>query len=145
MNERNMCIRIRRKLGNILWITCYWSLIYSMFVNLDSSFAQDAPLRVSESVDSVIADLKSYIPNRMNEADVPGLAIALIRDNKIAWTDGFGVVNRLTGRPVSSKTVFEAASITSYLKKNETVLKRSQVEAYQGNSPHGIHIEQPVV
>jgi len=35
--------------------------------------------------------------------------------------------------------------ITSYLKKNVTVLMRSQVEAYQGNSAYGIHIEQPNV
>jgi CubicO group peptidase (beta-lactamase class C family) len=83
-----------------------------MSVNLDSSFAQKIPIRVSEPVDSVIADLKSYIPNRMNEADVPGLAIALIRNNKIVWTDGFGVVNRLTCRPVAPNTVFEVASIS---------------------------------
>jgi len=32
--------------------------------------------------------------------------------------------------------------ITSYLKKNETVLKHNQVEAYQGNYLHGIRIAQ---
>ncbi|MCK4816594.1 serine hydrolase, partial [bacterium] len=32
--------------------------------------------------------------------------------NKIVWTDGFGVTNRLTDKPVSSKTVFEVASIS---------------------------------
>jgi len=107
-----MCTNIGRKLGNILWITGCLLLIYSMFVNLESSFGQEVPLRVSESVDSVIADLKSYIPDRMNEADVPGLTIALIRNNKIVWTDGFGVVNSLTGRPVAPNTVFEVASIS---------------------------------
>ena len=87
-----MCTNIGRKMGNILWITCYCSLIYSMFVNVDSSFGQEIPLRISEPIESVIADLKSYIPNRMNESDVPGLSIALIRNNKIVWIDGFGVV-----------------------------------------------------
>ena len=107
-----MCTNIERKLVNILWITCYCALIYYMFFNVCSSFGQEVPLRVSEPIDLVIADLKSYIPNRMNEADVPGLAIALIRNNKIVWTDGFGVVNRLTGRPVAPNTVFEVASIS---------------------------------
>jgi len=82
---------------------------------VNPSFAQDVPLRISEPVDSVIADLKSYIPKRMNEADVPGLAIALIRNNQIIWTEGFGVVNRLTGKPASSKTVFEVASISKVI------------------------------
>lgn len=142
MNERNICIRIRRKLGNILWITCYWSFIGSMCVNLDSSFAQDLPLRVSEPVDSVIADLKSYIPNRMNEADVPGLAIALIRDNKIVWTDGFGVVNRLTGRPVSSKTVFEAASISKVVTAY-TALRLVEKGQLSLDEPVHIHLKKP--
>ena len=112
MKERNIYLSIRKNIGGIFWIPFYWLLICSMFVNQDSSFAQDVPLRISEPVDSVIADLKSYIPDRMNEADVPGLAIALIRNNKIVWADGFGVTNRLTSEPVSSKTVFEAASIS---------------------------------
>jgi len=89
------------------------SLFSAILINTGSSlYAQNAPLRISEPIDSVIADLKGYIPYRMREADIPGLAIALIRDNKIVWTDGFGVTNRLTNKPVSSKTVFEVASIS---------------------------------
>ncbi len=51
----------------------------------------------------------------MNEADVPGLAIALIRNNKTVWTDGFGVLNRLNSGPSASTTVFEAASISKVI------------------------------
>jgi len=108
-------MRIGKNIGKILWIACYGSLICNIFVNLDSSFAQDVPLRFSEPVDSVIADLKSYIPDRMNESNVPGLAIALIRNNQVVWTEGFGVSNRWTGRPVSSRTVFEVASISKVI------------------------------
>lgn len=108
------CI-LRRKTRKILWITCYGLLICNVILNVDSSFAQDVPLRVSEPVDSVIADLKSYIPHRMNEAKVPGLAIALIRNNQIVWTEGLGVTNRFTGKPVSSQTVFKVASISKVI------------------------------
>ncbi len=86
-----------------------------MFVYPSFSSAQDVPLRISESVDSVIADLNRYIPERMNQEEVPGLSIALIRNNQIVWTEGFGVTNRLTGKPVSSKTVFETASISKVI------------------------------
>jgi CubicO group peptidase (beta-lactamase class C family) len=115
MNEKSIYKKFRNKLGNILRITCYWSLIYSTFFYLDSSYAQEVPLRISEPVDSVIADLKSYIPDRMKETDIPGLTISLIRNNEIVWTDAFGVVNRLTSRPVESNTVFEVASISKVL------------------------------
>ena len=108
-----MFLNITRKLGNIPCIICYCFFIYCSLLNSGSFlYAQKTPLRISEPIDSIIADLKSYIPDRMREADIPGLAIALIRDNKIVWTDGFGVTNRLTNKPVSSKTVFEVASIS---------------------------------
>lgn len=68
------------------------------------------PLRLSEPLTTVVADLERYIPGRMQEARVPGLAVALIRDGRIAWAEGFGVANTLTQTPVTSATVFEVAS-----------------------------------
>ena len=79
---------------------------------MSTSFAQDIPFRVSEPIDLVIDDLKSYIPDRMNEAEVPGLTIALIRNNQIVWTDGFGLEKRWSDRPALPQTVFEVASIS---------------------------------
>jgi CubicO group peptidase (beta-lactamase class C family) len=72
--------------------------------------AQEAPLRWSEPVDAVVADLERYIPERMRKGDIPGLAIALIRDGEVVWTEGFGVANVITRQPVTPETVFEAAS-----------------------------------
>jgi len=94
---------------SILLITCFLLL----FVNFRASASsQESLLRISEPVDSVIVDLKNYIPQRMTAAQVPGLAIALIRDFKVVWTEGFGVTNQITKRPVESRTVFEVASIS---------------------------------
>lgn len=105
-------------------------IIILLLLNSGSSaLSQSFPFRISEPEDSVIADLKSYIPHRISEADVPGLAITLIRDNKIVWSEGFGVANRITRQPIESGTVFEVASIskviTSYSKKH------SQKEKYE--------------
>jgi len=72
--------------------------------------ALEAPLRWSEPAETVIADLQHYIPERMREGDIPGLAIALIHDGKVVWTEGFGVTNTMTRQPVTPETVFEVAS-----------------------------------
>ncbi len=78
----------------------------------------EEPLRVSEPVASVVADLESYIPGRMREAGVPGLSVALVRDFELAWSGGFGVKNVITGGEVTDGTVFEVASnskvVTAY-------------------------------
>ena len=92
------------------------AVIFCIIMCIGSTIsAQDPPLRILEPVDSIIADLKTYIPSRMSEADVPGLSIALIRDNQIVWTEGFGVANRLAGRAVTPETVFEVASISKVI------------------------------
>jgi CubicO group peptidase (beta-lactamase class C family) len=79
---------------------------------------QEPPLRVSEPIAAVVADLESYIPERMREAGVPGLSIALIHDFEVAWSGGFGVKNVITGGEVTDGTVFEVASnskvVTAY-------------------------------
>jgi CubicO group peptidase (beta-lactamase class C family) len=79
---------------------------------------QEPSLRLSDPIDEVVADLEDYIPERMREGDVPGLAIALIRDGEVVWTEGFGVANTITREPVRPETAFEVASnskvVTAY-------------------------------
>ena len=45
-------------------------------------------------------------------ADVPGLSLASIRQNEIAFTGGFGVAEQSSGTLVTPDTVFEAASLS---------------------------------
>jgi CubicO group peptidase (beta-lactamase class C family) len=56
------------------------------------------------------ADLQKEIPKRMEEAMVPGLSIAIIKDGKLFWRRGFGVKDRASKEPVDNDTMFEAAS-----------------------------------
>jgi CubicO group peptidase (beta-lactamase class C family) len=60
----------------------------------------------------VIAALDSTIPNLMEKARIPGLSVALIWDGEVAWEKGYGTTNKMTGGPVDTRTVFEAASLT---------------------------------
>jgi len=80
-----------------------------------AGYGQSPGLRLSESDDSVIGDLRAYIPAGMKQADVPGLAVALIRDNQMVWAGGFGVAHRFTQQPVRPNTVFEVASISKVI------------------------------
>jgi len=59
-----------------------------------------------------IAHLETLIPQLMNEGEVPGLSLALIRDAKIYWARGFGFKDINTKAPVDERTMFEAASLS---------------------------------
>jgi CubicO group peptidase (beta-lactamase class C family) len=78
-----------------------------------------APLRVNEPLEAVVADLEAFIPAYMEQQGVPGVAIALVRDGRVVWAEGFGVTNVLTGKPVTPDSTFKVASnskaVTAYI------------------------------
>jgi len=78
-----------------------------------------ASLRVSEPLEAVIADLEAFVPAYMEQQGVPGVAIALVRDGRVVWTEEFGVTNVLTGKPVTPDSTFKIASnskvVTAYI------------------------------
>ncbi len=78
----------------------------------NTPFRQELPLRFSEPLDAIITDLEIFIPNYMKNENIPGVQIALIQDGIIAWTEGFGVKNTITRKPVTSNTLFEVASLS---------------------------------
>jgi CubicO group peptidase (beta-lactamase class C family) len=92
---------------------------YSQTAALAAPPSQEQPLRLSEPAEAIIADLEGYIPEYMHQENIPGVAIALIRDGENLWTAGFGVTNTITAKPVTPETLFEVASnsklITAYI------------------------------
>jgi CubicO group peptidase (beta-lactamase class C family)/C-terminal processing protease CtpA/Prc len=74
--------------------------------------AKTAVLRTKTDQAQIIARLETTIPPLMKEGDVPGLAVALVRNGELAWQRGFGVMSVKTGEAVKDDTVFEAASLS---------------------------------
>lgn len=70
------------------------------------SFIQPDP------VDSIIADLTTFIPEYIKTEKIPGVSVALVYDNEIAWTRGFGYANSITKKPVDTNSLFEIASVS---------------------------------
>src|SRR5580658_5993079 len=62
--------------------------------------------------EEVINKLQTDIPQLLEKSDVPGMSIALIRDGRVVWSAGFGVSNAVTRKPVTTNTIFEAASLS---------------------------------
>ena len=75
-----------------------------------SSASRKVPL--STSKDSAIRSLERDIPDLMEQATVPGLSTAVVRNGQTYWLHGFGVLNTTSNQPVTPDTVFEAASLS---------------------------------
>lgn len=84
-------------------------LLHTLLLCCMYCLAQDMPVL---STQQAIRKLESDIPRLMKVSNVPGLSVALIRNGKMVWHKGFGVMNAASKQPVSNKTVFEANSLS---------------------------------
>jgi len=85
---------------------------HTMVIAEDSKVAQ-LENALGFSVQLKGKELQQYnILDRMQHHDVPGVSLAVIEDNKIAWVKSWGVKNVETGDPVGADSLFQAASIS---------------------------------
>ncbi len=79
------------------------------FSTAGAAFAQDAA-PASTAVQAPAYNLQADVERVMKEFDVPGIAIAVVKDGKVVTTQGFGVRKRGEPAKVDGKTIFEIAS-----------------------------------
>ncbi|MEE8583640.1 MAG: serine hydrolase domain-containing protein, partial [Acidobacteriota bacterium] len=66
----------------------------------------------SEDQGGTIAGLQEATPRLMQQADIPGLQIALIQDGKVVWNQAFGQADKAGKVEASQETLFPAASLS---------------------------------
>lgn len=57
-------------------------------------------------------DVRFDLAERMRKYAIPGLSIAVIEHGHLAWAKAYGVADLSTGAPVTTATLFQAASIS---------------------------------
>lgn len=76
------------------------SAILLLFISVNFANAQDAPLQ----------GLDDYVKKAMDDWKVAGLAIAVVKDDKIVFTKGYGVREMGKPDPVTPNTIFAIGS-----------------------------------
>ena len=71
-----------------------------------------APPLVRAQNDQSIEALEEEMPRLLEQGNVPGLSIAVIRNGELFWSGAFGVKSLETKEPVATQTIFEAASLS---------------------------------
>ena len=77
------------------------------------------PVQIQDSVNTW------NLEQRMKQKGINGLSVAVIRNYKIAWTKAYGLADRKANKPVTTQTLFQAASISKSL-NGVGVLKLAQ-------------------
>jgi CubicO group peptidase (beta-lactamase class C family) len=66
----------------------------------------------SEDIADIIVKYRQEIPQRMEQENVPGLAIAVVDDQHILWVEGFGYTDWNRRIPVAPDTLFSIQSMS---------------------------------
>ncbi len=102
---------LKGKPKTIFW--CSGVLIVSSLFTANSHGQQSIENNIQKGV--VIAGEQqppSSLVERMQEDNVPGVSIAVLKDGKLAWAKGFGIANSKTKQEIDANTLFQAGSIS---------------------------------
>ena len=82
-----------------------------LFLTADTS-VEPGPVPAAATVASDLEGLDEYIADLLTEWEVPGLAIAVVRDGEVIHLKGYGYRDPENHLPVTTKTLFPIGSIT---------------------------------
>ena len=105
---------------SLLWVSCLSAAVLLV------GYAHDKPDRDR---------LQQRIELNREQHQIPGVSVAVIDDGAIIWAKGFGWADLENGRPVTTKTLFQAQSIT------KTLTSRAVLKTLQSA---GISLDEPV-
>jgi CubicO group peptidase (beta-lactamase class C family) len=102
-----------------------------LFSNVFPSYVGASALSASERIENNLIEFKSpaamfqpdsaqlanpkTLARRMEHYKTPGVSIAVIENNQIAWSRGYGTLKTKTNTPVTGETIFEAASTSKFV------------------------------
>ena len=65
--------------------------------------------------DSVQLANSRTLAERMEHYGTPGVSIAVVNGNEVEWSKAYGIMDKNTGSPVTTETIFEAASTSKLI------------------------------
>ena len=103
----------KASLGSILFVCLLFSLSHDpQTLGAVDESASSVPLKTHVDQQALISELEALVPKLMQQAEVPALSMAVIRDAEIIWHGSFGVKSNRTKEAVNDSTVFQAASLS---------------------------------
>ena len=97
-----------------------------------------------EDYSDLIKEIDTKTKFLMTKHEIMGISLALIRDGDIIWAKGYGIRNKEKQLPVTTKTIFEAASLTKPVVAYAT-LKMQEQNLIDINKPLTSYLKEPYI
>ena len=103
--------RLGDRYANVRWVALIGVLSLILLAPV-SAHAQEKNHVTSAQVDNAIQEVEKFAQKQIQENALPGLAIAVVFQDKVVYAKGFGVRDVNTKAPVDADTVFQLASVS---------------------------------
>ncbi|WP_425908398.1 serine hydrolase [Nitrobacter sp. TKz-YC02] len=110
-----------------------------------SSFAETSPPQTSGvpithgQIEKAITSLDAIVGDVMKKSGIPGMAIAVVHDGKVAYAKGFGLRKVGENQPIDANTVFQIASLSKSLAAS-VVARQVGAGVVKWNTPVQAHL-----
>ncbi|MDV7695697.1 beta-lactamase family protein [Chryseobacterium soli] len=103
--------------NNICAKTCFFSVLIIVFSGIifSCSTARFSQNKIPYKTDSLYVEIEKLGKELTLKNKVPGVAVAVIRDGKIAWIQSIGYADLASKKPVTSETIFNIGSISKLI------------------------------
>ena len=142
----------KHKLALVLMVISA-SLALSGIGNVHSVRSADLPPASSVQgnsdieLDEKLAQFEGYLAEMRQELGIPGMSVAIVKDQELLWAQGFGYADVEARYPATPDTPYEIASLTKTL--SSTILlqlvEQGRVNLDDPISKYGIYIKGPGV
>jgi len=86
-------------------------LVFTFLTSISLLLAE-SPGKRNRPIEPVIKQLETFIQNGMQKTGVPGVAVAVVYRDRVAYLKGFGIREAGSDKPVDDRTVFQLASLS---------------------------------
>jgi serine beta-lactamase-like protein LACTB len=86
-----------------------FALLFGSLLHLASAEPVSSP---AKSYEPVIKALDAFVAREIEQKGLPALSIALVDDQKVIWSKGYGFADPKTKKPATAETVYRVGSVS---------------------------------
>jgi len=115
--------------------------------SISQSFTSTTQNDPDVELNEKLAQFEQYLAEMQRELAIPGMSVAIVKDQELIWAQGFGYADVGAARPAAADTPYEIASLTKTL--SSTILlqlvEQGKVNLDDPVSKYGVYIKGPGV
>lgn len=100
--------------------------IFTISAAADSTSSPTNPLAQHPAVTGAIELLELWIEEQRAYLDLPGLSVAVVKNQEVIWARGFGLADRASEVPATAETLYRMGSITKLFTATAVLQLRDQ-------------------